>query len=150
MACILSSDGDEIMAEIVFCEDENEELERFVADGFEEHSAENGTSADYNEFTFAAKGGNDIVGAVMGHAYYNEVHISELIVRKEYRGKDIGTALIKAVEDRFRDKGYDHISLTTHRFQAAGFYEKCGFTVEFIRKSRTDPKLDKYFMVKYI
>lgn len=150
MACILSSDGDEIMAEIVFCEDANEELERFVADGFEEHSAENGTSADYNEFTFAAKDGNDIVGAVMGHAYYNEVHISELIVRKDFRGKDIGTALIKAVEYRFRDKGYDHISLTTHRFQAAGFYEKCGFTVEFIRKSRTDPKLDKYFMVKYI
>lgn len=138
-----------MMAEIVFCEKADEELDRFVADGFEEHSAENGTSSDYKEFAFAAKEGTDTVGAVFGHAYYNEVHISELIVRKEYRGRDIGTALIKAVEDRFRGNGYDHISLSTHRFQAAGFYEKCGFQTEFIRKSRTDPKLDKYFMVKY-
>ena len=30
-----------------------------------------------------------------------------------------------------------------------GFIEKCGFELEFVRKNKTNPKLDKYFYVKY-
>ena len=47
-------------------------------------------------------------------------------------------------------KGFETIELTTYAFQAPGFYQKCGFDVEYIRRSKSDSRLDKYFMVKYL
>lgn len=29
------------------------------------------------------------------------------------------------------------------------FYKKCGYEVEFVRKNKEEPKLTKYFLVKY-
>ena len=46
-------------------------------------------------------------------------------------------------------KGFENINLTTYGFQAPEFYKKCGFEVEFIRKNKENPKLDKYYLVKY-
>lgn len=28
-------------------------------------------------------------------------------------------------------------------------YEKCGFELEFVRKNKSNPKLTKYFFIKY-
>jgi ribosomal protein S18 acetylase RimI-like enzyme len=53
------------------------------------------------------------------------------------------------VEDDFRGKGYENINLSTYRFQAPGFYQKCGFKIEFVRENKEDPRLSKYFFVKY-
>ena len=50
-----------------------------------------------------------------------------------------------ALEDHYTDKGYNNINLVTNRFQAAGFYEKCGFEVEFVRENKHHPKLSKIF-----
>ena len=137
------------MTEIIFTEKITEDLDVLVGQGFEEHSAEHGLNCDYNEFAFIAKENGETVGAVLGNVYFSEVHISELIVAKSHRGMDIGTKLIQAVAERYSGGRYECISLTTHRFQAPKFYEKCGFETEFIRKSRIDPKQDKFFMVKY-
>ena len=42
-----------------------------------------------------------------------------------------------------------NINLTTYDFQAPDFYKKCGYEVEFVRKNKEEPKLTKYFLVKY-
>ena len=57
--------------------------------------------------------------------------------------------LMDAVEDYYRDSGFNNINTCTNGFQAPKFYEKCGFELEFVRKNKTNPKLDKYFYVKY-
>ena len=46
-------------------------------------------------------------------------------------------------------KGFENMNLTTYSFQAPEFYKKCGFEIEFIRESKQNPKLTKYFLVKY-
>ena len=56
---------------------------------------------------------------------------------------------MQTIEDYFKDKGFENINLTTYGFQAPEFYKKCGFNVEFIRKNKENPKLDKYYLVKY-
>ena len=138
------------MAEIIFAEDENEEIDELVGKGFEAHSAEHGLSSAYRPFTFIARENGVTVGAALGNVYYKEIHVSELLVDREHRGKNIGSELMQAVEEHYRGKGYEFISLSTHRFQAPDFYKKLGFETEFIRKSPSEPKLDKYYMVKHL
>lgn len=41
------------------------------------------------------------------------------------------------------------MNLTTYGFQAPELYRKFGFKVEFIRENKENPKLNKYFLVKY-
>lgn len=41
------------------------------------------------------------------------------------------------------------MNLSTYGFQAPEFYKKCGFTLEFIREDKKNPKLTKYFFVKF-
>ena len=89
------------------------------------------------------------IGSIAGATFFSEVYIDELVVKEEYRGQDIGTELIKAVEDYYKDKGFNNMNTCTNEFQAPKFYEKCGFELEFVRKNKDNPKLNKYFYVKY-
>ena len=93
---------------------------------------------------------NKVIGIITGHSYYKEVHIGDLIVLEEYRNKHIGTMLVEAVENHFKNKDFENINLSTYAFQASEFYQKLGYKVEFIRENKTNPKLSKYFLVKYI
>jgi len=34
-------------------------------------------------------------------------------------------------------------------FKQQNFIKKCGFKVEFVRENKENPKLTKYFLVKY-
>ena len=92
----------------------------------------------------------EIIGIITGHSYYNEVHIQDLVVNEEYRNQHIGSKLIEAVEEHHKNKNFTNINLSTYHFQATDFYIKCGFQIEFIRKNKENPKLDKYFFVKYL
>ena len=54
------------------------------------------------------------------------------------------------MENYFKNKGFDNINLTTYEFQALEFYKKCGYKVEFVRENKENPKLNKYYLVKYL
>ena len=116
---------------------------------FEKFAVKNDVTCNYTPFGFVAKEDNKIVGMIAGHSYYKEVHIGQLIVYDEYRNKHIGTKLVETVENYFRDKGFDNINLTTYAFQALEFYKKCGFEIEFMRESKKNSMLNKYYLVKY-
>ena len=103
---------------------------------------------DYNDFCFAAKDDDKLMGIIVGHSYYKEVHITDLIVMEEYRGQGVGSELIRKVEQEFSGRGFENINLTTYAFQAPEFYKKMGFEPEYVRKS-SDEKLTKYFLIKH-
>ena len=120
----------------------------FIHEGFTRYGEQSGVILNYDSFCFAAE--NDegkIIGVITGRAYYNEVHIGDLIVDEQCRGTGLGSRLVRAVENTYKGKGYDIVTLTTFGFQAPEFYKKLGYTVEFIRECR-DPKLSKYFLKK--
>ena len=120
----------------------------FIHEGFTAYGKQRGVTLNYDEFCFMAEDGDGkIIGVITGRAYYNEVHIGDLIVDEKYRRTGLGSRLVHAVEDAYRGKGYDVVTLTTFGFQAPEFYKKLGYEVEFIRESR-DPKLSKYFLKK--
>ncbi len=128
---------------------DGETLGSFIDKEFNEYAKKFNIKVDYNDFCFVAKEDDTLLGVVVGHSYYKEVHVTDLIVREEYRGKGVGSELIKRVEKEFSGQRYENINLTTYVFQAPEFYKSLGFEIEFVRKS-SDEKLTKYFLIKHL
>ena len=137
------------MLNIEYKENLDEEIYKIIDTEFNKFANKNEVICNYKPFAFIAKEDDELVGIITGHSYYKEVHISDLIVYEQYRNKHIGSKLVEAVENNYKDKGFQNINLTTYNFQAPEFYKKCGFKVEFIRENKENPKLNKYFLVKY-
>ena len=137
------------MLNIEYKENLDEEFYKIIDTEFNKFATKNGVTCNYQPFNFIAKENDKVVGIITGHSYYNEVHIGDLIIFEEYRNKHIGTKLVDTVEEHYKNKGFENINLTTYNFQAPEFYKKCGFEVEFIRENKENPKLTKYFLVKY-
>lgn len=137
------------MLNIEYKDNLEEKFYNIINTEFNKYATKNDVTCNYMPFAFVAKEDNKVVGIITGHSYYSEIHISELIVLEPYRNKHIGSKLVETVENYYKDKGFEHINLTTYNFQAPEFYKKCGFEVEFIRENKTNPKLSKYFLVKY-
>lgn len=137
------------MIKIEYKDNLEEEFYSMIDNEFNKFATKNGVTCNYMSFAFVAKEDNKIVGIITGNSYYKEVHISDLIILEEYRNKQIGSKLVETVESYYKDKGLENINLTTYGFQAPEFYKKCGFKVEFVRENKKNPKLNKYFLVKY-
>ena len=130
--------------------EEDNRIGNFINEEFLSYAEQNNVDLNYNEFCFIAESDDgEIVGVITGRAYYNEVHIGDLIIHKAYRKFGYGSKLVSAVEETFQNAGYDKITLTTFGFQAPEFYKKLGYIVEFIREDK-NPKLCKYFLSKRI
>ena len=122
----------------------------FIHEGFTQYGIQNEVSLNFSEFCFVAENRDgNMIGAISGRAYYNEVHIGDLIIDEKYRRCGLGSRLVRTVEDAYQGKGYDIITLSTFGFQAPEFYKKLGYELEFVREDR-DPKLSKYFYLKKI
>ncbi len=128
---------------------EDERVEKFTNVEFSNYAIDCDVALGFEEFCFVAEDDGRIAGVITGRAYYNEVHIGDLIVGKDYRRDGVGSKLVVAVEDAYKDKDYKKITLTTFGFQAPEFYKKLGYELEFVRKD-DDPKLSKYFYLKKI
>ncbi len=125
-----------------------EKVGDFINAAFADYAVANHIDLNYEEYWFAAEDdAGEIIGTITGNAYYNEVHIGDLIIDKKYRGQNIGTKLVRNVEEEYKNKGFDKITLTTFGFQAPDFYKKLGYSLEFVREDK-DPKLSKYFYCK--
>ena len=128
---------------------ENDRIGEFINEEFSQYATDCVVTLNFEEFCFVAEDNGKIAGVITGRAYYNEVHIGDLIVGMAYRRDGVGSKLVAAVEDAYRGKGYEKIALTTFGFQAPEFYKKLGYKLEFVRKDK-DPKLSKYFYLKKI
>ena len=137
------------MLNIEYKDNLEEEFYSMIDNEFNKFAIKNGVICNYMPFAFVAKEDSKIVGIITGKSYYKEIHISDLIILEEYRNKKIGSKLLENVEDYYKDKGFENINLTTYGFQAPEFYKKCGFKVEFVKENKKNPKLNKYFLVKY-
>lgn len=137
------------MLKIEYMKKLDKTIEKIIDDEFEKQAQQNNVNCNYTPFNFVAYEKHELVGALTGYTCYDEVYIEELIVLEQHRCKGIGMKLMKQVEDYYKDKGFNNINLVTNAFQAPEFYKKCGFELEFVRKNKENPKLTKYFFVKY-
>ena len=78
----------------------------FIHEEFTFYGEQNNVVLNYDEFCFVAEEDDGkISGVITGRAYYNEVHIGDLIVGRDCRGEGLGSRLVRAVEDAYKGKG---------------------------------------------
>lgn len=130
------------------------EIPREIEDEIETHhqiyEQNCGVSCNYTPFSIVAKVDDVSVGALSGYTCYEEVYVDDLIVFESHRNMGIGSKLMQEVEAKFSKRNFRNINLVTNEFQAPNFYLRCGYTVEFIRVNKENPRLTKYFFIKYL
>lgn len=136
---------------IEYTENVSEEIETQFSRGLEAYEKEHHIGIQYRKFAFLIRQENSsVLGGIIGYTAFREVYIDDIWIDKLYRGKGYGRQLLQAVEQSFKQPTYDNINLVTNEFQAPDFYKKCGFELEFVRKNKTDSRLNKYFFIRYL
>ena len=70
-----------------------------------------------------------VVGGVNGWQWGDSFEVGFLWLEQEWRGQDIGTQLIRSLEQQATGRGCTQIHLDTYSFQAIDFYLKLGYEV---------------------
>ena len=127
-----------------------DEVEGLIEQGHARDEADNGIVCNYKRFALAVKSSEGvIVGALQAYTAFCEIYVDDIWVSPNVRNQGLGRKLLQELESHFKGRGYNNINLVTSHFQAPGFYEKCGFSQEFTRINKKNPKLSKTFFVKY-
>lgn len=126
----------------------DEAVEKLAETQHEQYESEHGIFFGFTPFQLIARVDGNVAGVLSGWAVYREIHADDLVVFSGYRGRGIGKRLLAEAEGLFPDREVDYIHLVTNGFQAPGFYEKCGYILEFVRKNPKDSRYDKYYFSK--
>ena len=118
--------------------------------GHERYEANHGIVCDYKTFSMVLRdAGGETIGVLSAYTAFAEIYIDDIWVDANHRNRGLGRKLLEALEDRYKDAGYNNINLVTSQFQAVGFYQKCGYDIEFVRTNEHHPELTKTFFIKF-
>jgi len=88
-----------------------------------------------------------IIAGAAARSFGDWLLLDTLWVSDDLRGQNIGSKLLKEIEDVGRERGCIRCLLDTLNFQAMPFYEKHGYKTQWTQQGY--PKTGcKYFMVK--
>lgn len=129
----------------------DEKAKKFVLEGIKKNNRkkcqwlrEEEREYDYN---FLVYDGDTLVGGAIGYVLFNWYFLDLLWLEENYRGQDIGTNLIKRIEEHALKENLTGVRMETWNFQAKGFYEKLGYKV-YATIEDCPPGTINYFFMK--
>ena len=76
----------------------------------------------------------NVLGGVSGTAFYGSLYVDSLWIDKMLRHQGWGTKLMREAEKIGRERGARFVTLNTMDWEALPFYEKLGYSIEFVRE----------------
>lgn len=140
------------MTTIKLVDEIDENIEKKMKEGLVRYEKSCGIVINYKRFYLVLNDDHnesEVIGVLNGYTAFAEIYIDDIWVDTKYLGRGFGRRLINELEQHFEDKGFNNINLCTSAFQAPEFYKKCGFKLEFVRENIKNPKLTKFFFVKF-
>lgn len=135
---------------IELTEELSEEIEEKMRHDLIAYESSHGIDVNYKKFALLLRDNSgNVVGVLNAFTAFSEIYVDDMWVDSSHRGKGYGRKLLEELENHFEGKGFNNINLVTSEFNAPEFYKKCGFTVEFVRENKINPKLTKTFFIKY-
>jgi len=96
-----------------------------------EISAFNAAATGYTDFRLVCiavrDDGGGLIAGLFGWTWGGCGYIDLLWVRSDQRRSGLGTRLLAAAEEEIARRGCDQVALSTHSFQAPGFYARVGY-----------------------
>lgn len=83
---------------------------------------------------FVRDDANEIKGGINGVLIFGFIHIDQLWLSPNYRGKGIGTELMKRAEQFGKQNDCFYATVNTMDWEALDFYKRLGYDVEFERR----------------
>lgn len=113
---------------IQFSEDPSHEIEAFLGERIHEFNSAATGHFDGEGYAAVIRDADDhIIAGVSGHTWGGCCHIARLWVHETARRKGFGAGLLQAVESHASARGCTLILLSSHDFQAPGFYRRAGY-----------------------
>ena len=110
------------------------DVTKYLAQGINGYSLQKIGIVGKNDLVaFVAKDGDIIVGGITVEVFYGQLHIKLLFVEDEYRKYGVGKKLMEQALNFGREMKCPQAFVKTMSFQALGFYQKLGFSIEFSR-----------------
>lgn len=113
-----------------------DEIKKKIFQGFGTHAISaigiNGLNQD--PISFEIFDGIEFVGAAVVQIVWEQLHIKYLFINEKYRRQGIGKQLVEHAVKFGEQCGCDFAFVETMTFQAPEFYQKLGFTIEFLRE----------------
>lgn len=112
--------------------------------GHERYEANHGIVCDYKTFSMVLRdAGGETIGVLSAYTAFAEIYIDDIWVDANHRNRGLGRKLLEALEDRYKDAGYNNINLVTSQFQAVGFLPKMRLRHRIRPDQRTPPRIDQ-------
>ncbi len=98
--------------------------------GLDAYNAQHAPVEPHQHLCFALQTADgELVGGVRGGISWTWLHVDDLWVREDFRGRGYGSRLLAAVEEAARHLGMQQVHLETLSFQAPEFYKRHGYQV---------------------
>lgn len=147
---LVKSEEGEHAIKIQYVDKLSPELEKRMSAGCKSYEKSLGVDLNYKRFYLLLSNEYGMVcGLINAYTAFAEIYIDDIWVDSPYRGNGYGRKLLEALDSRFAGQGFNNINLVTRAFQAPAFYQKCGYTLEYVRKNEVNPQLSKAFFVKF-
>lgn len=133
---------------VVLSQDEAQcqQLEALLADRIYEFNAK---ATGYFDGRLLAGSVRDAQGQVIagfnGHTWGGCCELAHVWVHEQHRAKGLGRQLIQAAEAEALSRGCVQMVLSTHSFQAPGFYERMGFERKYALEGRPQGHFQIYY-----